>query len=99
MTMMSTPQVHPSRRSFRFRPLARSCIIVGLSSLSACDSFLTDDYLTVQTPLQRLREIESIRLEDRSVSEPVSVEDAAAEMLQSVVAPLGPPEALDLTLA
>ncbi len=81
MTVMRTPQIHPSRRNFASRPLARSCLIVGLSSLSACDSFLTDDYLTVQTPLQRLREIESIQLEDRSASEPVSVEDAAADML------------------
>ncbi len=99
MTTMSTPQIHPSRRNFRSRPLARSCLIVGLSSLSACDSFLTDDYLTVQTPIERLREIESIRLEDRSASEPVSVEDAAADMLQRVVDPVAPPESLDLTLA
>ena len=58
-----------------------------------------DDFMTVRTPPERLREIEEVRLEDQSRTPPVPVDDAAAEALDraSVERP-EPPARLDLTL-
>ena len=74
-------------------------IVVSLLLIVGCDSFLTDDYMSIDTPLKRVREIQSIQLEDKSSSEPVSVDDAAAEMIDLTINPPKPPPQLDLTLA
>ncbi len=74
-------------------------IVVSLLLVAGCDSFLKDDYMTIDTPLDRVRDIESIQLEDKSKSEPVSVDDAAAKMIDLAANPPEPPPLIDLTLA
>lgn len=68
--------------------------------LTACTSLLTrDDHAVYRTPPQRLQEIDPVRLEERSQTEPVPLEQAAAQAAERAGAIGEPPESLELNLA
>ena len=96
---MNVLQIQESFSLFRMRLLPILGSAISLLVISGCNSFLNDDYLSIHTPVERVREIQSIQLEDKSSSEPVSVDDAAAEMIDLTINPPEPPPQLDLTLA
>lgn len=96
---MNVLQIQKSFSLFRPRLLPILGAAISVLAVSGCNSFLNDDYLSIHTPVERVREIQSIQLEDKSSSEPVSVDDAAAEMIDLAINPPKPPPQLDLTLA
>lgn len=57
-----------------------------------------DASTAIGPPLQSLREIETVGLEKRSRSDPVTVEEAAQEALQEIISPPDPPQTRQLTL-
>ena len=75
MTPMHTCAINPKHGSIESSTARSIGALVVISTVAGCQSLFTEDYLIIQTPIERVREIESIRLEDRSESEPVSVDD------------------------
>ncbi len=98
MTPMHTCTNHSEHRLGKSHAARFVCTLVAISFFAGCQSLFTEDYLAIQTPIERVREIESIRLEDRSESKPVSVDEAATEMLEGIAAPAEPPQVLKLLL-
>ncbi|MHC4108457.1 MAG: TolC family protein, partial [Planctomycetota bacterium] len=56
-------------------------------------------HVPVGPPLEALHEIDAIRLEDESRSEPVTVEEAAEEAVEELIERHPPPQTLDLNLS
>lgn len=80
-----------------FRLVGLGCVSL---LLTGCVSEFTSDNTTIyRVPQQRLREIDTISLEEQSRSEPVSVEQAAAELAERVVEKKPPAEFIELSLA
>lgn len=83
----------------RVRP---GCLVIVCMALclTSCRGLLTrDDHAVYRTPPERLREIEPVRLAQLSQSEPVSVEEAAANAAARAVAVEEPPESIELNIA
>ena len=71
-----------------------------LPCLTGCLDLLKRDYYgDYRRPPQRLHEIETLRLEDRSRTAPVTIEQAATNAVEEVATAAQPPESIDLTLA
>ncbi|MCH8805927.1 MAG: TolC family protein [Planctomycetes bacterium] len=71
-----------------------------LPCLTGCLDLLKRDYYgDYRRPPQRLHEIETLRLEDRSRTAPVTIEQAATNAVEELATAAQPPESIDLTLA
>lgn len=78
----------------------RAVLVCMVPCLTGCTTVLMrDDHAVYRTPPERLHEIETVRLERLSQSEPVSIEEAAADATAHAVATEEPPETIELTLA
>lgn len=72
---------------------------VALLCISGC-SLLTEDYSEdYRTPPRQLNEVLAVRLQEMSRSEPVSVEEAAADAAKDAAVVAEPPESIELDLA
>jgi outer membrane protein TolC len=81
----------------RFRSPRSLIVLSALFVLAGCVApFKKDDFLAYQPPPEQLAEIETVRLEEQSLSEPVSIEQAVAE--DAIEAAPDPAATLDLTL-
>lgn len=75
-------------------------LVVVASCLPGCASLLNcDDHEVYRTPPQRLQEINTLNLAELSRSEPISVEQAAADSAAEALAVEEPAESLELELA
>ena len=93
--------VYPSAMIPMVRVRSGCLVLVCLAlCLTSCRGLLThDDHAVYRRPPERLQEIETVRLEQLSQSEPVSVEEAAANAAARAVAVEEPPESIELNLA
>lgn len=90
------------RSSSRRNSSRRFVAACGLAlALAGCDSplFRQKDYLSRPIKPEELREINTIDLKEQSTSPPVSVDEAAAEVLEKVLEKPAPAETIELTLA
>ncbi|UCF32602.1 MAG: TolC family protein [Phycisphaerales bacterium] len=71
----------------------------ALCSTACTDPLRRDDYAAYCDPPQRLHEAIAIRLEERSQSPPVSIEEAAADAARRTLAVQEPPESIEIELA
>jgi outer membrane protein len=86
-----------SKRSRTCRSLVVASAIFALAGCVA--PFKKDDFLAYEPPSEQLAEIETVRLEEQSLSEPISIEDAMGEKAaQMAPQPPGPPATMELTL-
>ena len=60
--------------------------------------FAKNDYLAFEAPPEQLHDIEEVSLNDRSRTEPVSVEDATEEVIRAVVKAAEPPAKMEISL-
>lgn len=87
--------------SSAFATVRRLALVVSLVFLpTGCSELLyRDDYTHYRAPVADLHRIETITLEDMSATQPVSVEDAAAGLLNRGASVARPAESMRLTLA
>ncbi|UCD75719.1 MAG: TolC family protein [Phycisphaerales bacterium] len=79
--------------------LTRCGALCATLVLAGCvGPFARNDYLAFQAPPEQLHDIEAVRLEDRSRSDPVSVEDATEQVISKVVEPPEPPAKVTVSL-
>jgi len=67
--------------------------------LAGCAAPLVEDDSRIRALTERLNDIETVRLEDQSTSEPVSVEQATGEVVEQITEPNEPCPVVELTLA
>jgi len=84
-------------RLFQAGSLLLACLVPSLTGCATL--FNRDDHATYRTPPERLYEIESVRLQELSQSEPVTLEEAAAELAGKPVTVEETAEKIELTLA
>ncbi|MDY7109348.1 MAG: TolC family protein [Planctomycetota bacterium] len=84
----------------RSLPRGRLAVVGALLALAGCVApFKKDDYLAYRPPPGQLAEIDTVKLEEQSLTDPVSVEEATAgEAIETARQPPAPPETMDLTL-
>lgn len=84
----------------RSRTLRSLAVLSALLALAGCVApFQKDDFLAYEPPPEQLAEIETVRLEEQSLSEPVPIEQAIADnAVQNALERPAPPATMELTL-
>ncbi len=73
-------------------------VVVGLSALCGCSTPSVNGPVTPPSLAQKLGTIDMVQLADQSMSEPLTIEQATAQMAQEVNEPNSPAEEVTLTL-
>jgi outer membrane protein TolC len=79
---------------FRWIAMASACLI-----LAGCAAPAIEDDPKIKALTARLNEIETVRLEEQSSSEPITVEDATVEVVEQITEPNESQPKVELTLA
>jgi outer membrane protein TolC len=67
--------------------------------MAGCDAPVVEEDSKITALTNRLNEIETVRLEEQSSSEPITVEDATVEIVEQITEPNESRSAVELTLA
>jgi outer membrane protein len=99
---MNRPIIAPMDRRNQSRLFTRcTAVACGVALLSACNNpvFTQKNYLARPITREQLQVIDSVQLSDESKTPPVSVDQAAQDIIQKVAQKPPPAEKIDLALA